>query len=1073
MVLLLLAAGPALAQSGRVMGVISQESTGQPLEGVLVRLEGTPHQSVTQANGRYLIPSIPAGTYTVLIQFIGHATFQRDITVAAGEVVVVNASLAQEAIAMQEIVVTGVIGATPKSKIPFAIDQVSAASMPVPALNAASSIQGKVAGAMVVQGSGRPGSAPSILLRGATSIDAAGRSQEPLYIVDGTILGQSVVDIDGLDVESVEVIKGAAAASLFGSRAANGVIQITTKRGRSISTDAVQYTVKSEYGRSSLAGEFWLTKSHHYLLGSDGNFLSRQSKSCNFLSCPDVGGVQLAGQKADGRPANAWNSYQSEPWPGGARNQVSEFFDGGVFQQHYLGASGRSGATNFHISAALARDGGVMPGQDGLERDNYRVNIDQAIAEKVTVSASAFYSRSKSDLFPETQGNPLFDLTRMPAGVDLTACVDDPTKSCRSDPQNMILLPDPTNKESPNPLYDMLVREFKEERNRFLGSVNTRFSPLTWLDFDANLSYDRAEQKASEYRPKGYRTINPSPTNNNGNMDQDNLFDEALNASVTASMRFALGEHITNRTQVRYLYEQAERKSNYTYGSIFSVRDVPVFDNLDPRRLSAESFQSSIRSDGYFAITNFDIKDRYILDGLLRNDGSSLFGASERRHFYYRLAGAWRISQEEWASIPGVDELKVRYALGTAGGRPRFEAQYETFSVSGGQVVPLNLGNKLLKPEFTQEHEVGVDALLFDGRIGMTVNYANTTTNDQIIRVPLPNYTGYNVQWRNAGTMVSNTWEASVDARLIQTQNLTWSTRLLFDRTRSEITELPNVPDFTYGVAGQNLGNVFYARPGEKIGTFYGLQFATKCEHLPAGADCSQFQVNDEGYLVWVGAGGNLSENKWGTSSGLNINGRPVMWGAPFAGECKDRSSGESTFYCQVGKTMPDFHFGASSTLTWKGISLYGMLDGVQGFDVYNQPLQWAVFKRYAGIMDQKGRPAEKAKPLGYYDELYGVSGLRPSSAFVEDGSFIKLREVSLRYRIDPSSFGNVFGLRSLDGVSLMLQGRNLHTWTKYRGYDPEVGKSGGDTGSAALARVEGYQYPNFRTWTFGVEINF
>jgi hypothetical protein len=162
-----------------------------------------------------------------------------------------------------------------------------------------------------------------------------------------------------------------------------------------------------------------------------------------------------------------------------------------------------------------------------------------------------------------------------------------------------------------------------------------------------------------------------------------------------------------------------------------------------------------------------------------------------------------------------------------------------------------------------------------------------------------------------------------------------------------------------------------------------------------------------------------------------------------------------------------------SSTMRFGGLTLYGLLDAVQGFSVYNQPLQWAVFRNTSGLSDQSGVPVEQQKPLSYYGTLYNVSGLRPSSAFVEDGSFVKLREMSLRYTFGSDRLSRLPGVSALDGLSLMLIGRNLKTWTDYRGFDPEVGMGGGQTGSAALARVEGYQYPNFRTWTLGVEVNF
>lgn len=1070
--LLLAAAPPAFAQTGSITGTVTQEGTGQPLSGALVELEGTNHQALSQANGRFLMLNVPAGSYTLTVQVLGHATFREQVTVAAGQPTTVNIVMSPEAIALQEVIVTGVVGATQKVRLPFTVDQISSTNLPVPAVNAATSIQGKVAGATVVQGSGKPGSPPSILLRGATSIDASGRSQEPLYIVDGVILGASMVDIDGLDIENIEIVKGAAAASLYGSRAANGVVQITTRRGRTIASDRIQYTMRSEYGRNQLSRDIKVPMTHFFKM-IDGKIVDKDDQPCDYFET--CSGPQLAGQKAKpGEAANVWNTYMKEEWPGKTYNQIDEFFDPGAFMQHYIAASGRSGATNFHISFSHQNDDGVMPGMRGFTRNNFRINLDQSVLSNLTISASSFISRSSLGEFGEASGNPLFHLTRMPAGVNLKACGDDPTKNCLHDPQRLVLQPDPGNSESPNPLYNLLVNDWEEKRGRFLGSVNVRYSPLSWLDIDGAMSYDRFESATQDLLPKGYRTIGPSQ-NNEGYLDITDQTNEAVNASVTASMRFNLAPGITNRTQFRYLYERADEVWNWALGRNFAVGDVPTYGNLDKSTLQAGSGQERTIADGYFGITNFEIFDRYFIDALLRNDGSSLFGENERRHWYGRVAFGWRMTEEPWFNAPFFNELKPRISFGTAGGRPNYEAQYETFSVSGGSVAPVALGNKDLKPEFSKELEAGIDALMLNGRLGVTVTYARTVTEDQILKQPLPSFMGYAYQYRNAGTLESKTWEASIDARLLQTDNFSWSARLNFDRTRSVITKM-NIPAFTYGVSGQGLENVFWAREGEEIGTFYGIKLASSCADLPAGVDCSAFAVNNEGLLVYVGKGGSLADNNWGATSaedGIFLYGNAVNWGAPIIGECTDRVTGDRTTFCPVGKTTPDYTIGISSTLNWKNFTLYGLVDATRGFDVYNQPLLWAIFKRWASVVDQRGVPEHEEKPLGYYEAIYAASGLNPNSYVVEDASYVKLREVALTYRLSSAQLSRLPVLNAFDGLSLVLTGRNLMTWSDYRGYDPEVGKGGGDLGSAALARVEGYQYPNFRTWTLGVELNF
>jgi TonB-linked SusC/RagA family outer membrane protein len=1065
----LLFATSGSAQTGAVTGTVREAATGQLLEGAQVLVQGTGLGALSRGNGRFLIPNVPVGARTIEVQLIGFATVTQEVAVQAGQTVHVEISMVSTAIALTGIVVTGVSGATQRTKLPFEVAQIKVEDLPtVPVTSPAGMLQAKVPGVTVVQGSGRPGATPEILLRGPTSLNAIGRDQSPLFIVDGVILGATLIDLDALDVESVEIVKGAAAASLYGSRAAAGVVQIRTRRGRAFDDNQVRYSLRSEYGRSELphVPEDLLTQTHQYALNAQGLFVNEDGSTCVWLECTSP---VLAGQRAAaGEEVSSWNTFQTQRWPGQTFNQIERFFENGDFLRNYVSVEGRSGDTNFHVSMANMQEEGVLPGLKGFTRNNFRVNVDQAVLENVQVSASAYYSRSTQDQFPETQGNPLFDLTRMPAGVDLLS--PDP-----DDPDEIILIPDPTNIESPNPLYELFNREYDLDKSRFLASGNLRYSALDWLDVDANISFDRLDLDEQDFWPKGFRTPRTDLLNE-GYMDRWTVQLEALNASVTATGRFRLTPQIFNRTQVRYLYEEQDYEELLTGGYEFAVAGVPVISNLNPERLFSDQYLETIRADGYFVITNFDMYDRYVIDALVRNDGSSLFGADERRQWYYRVAGAWRLTQEDWFTVDGLDELKLRYSLGTAGGRPTFSAQYETYTVTGGRVTPVTLGNQDLKPEFSTEHEAGIDAAFGGGKLVLGLTYANTSTKDQILPVPLPAYAGFSTQWRNAGTLESKTWEASLDARLVETPNLNWSARLIFDRTRSEITEL-TVPPFTYGVGlpTAQLHTVFYAREGEEYGTLYGVKFASGCGDLPAGLDCNQFAVNDEGLLVWVGAGGSLSTPQWGSrlDGALDALSKPVLWGSPVAGQCTDAATGELTAFCPVGTTMPDFSLGLSSTLSWRGFSLYGLLDAVQGFEVYNQPLQWATFQRTAGIIDQSDVSESERKPLGYFDQLYGTSGLNPSTAFVEDGSFVKLRELSLGYRLNTEQLDELPGLGWFSSIGLSVTGRNLLTWTDYRGYDPEVGKGGGQLGSAALARVEGFQYPNFRTWTLALDLGF
>ncbi|MBA4156474.1 MAG: SusC/RagA family TonB-linked outer membrane protein [Gemmatimonadetes bacterium] len=1069
-VLALWSAGAATAdaqQTGTIQGTVVDASTARPLPSAQISLPGTQLGTLTNQQGRFQLVNVPAGTQQVQVTVVGYETVTRSVTVEAGEAVTVNFPLTQTAIALQEVVVTGVSGATIRAKLPIVVDQLRPENLPVPAVSAGGAIQGKIAGATVVQGSGRPGAAPSIMLRGPTSINAQGRSQEPLYIIDGVILGASIVDMDALDIESVEVVKGAAAASLYGSRAANGVIQITTRSGRSLGEDMTRYTMRTEYGVNQLAGSINIAQAHPYRLNENGTaFVTATGQEFNWQEQAmrdSEAGFARGGLRPTLAGSNIWTTFQSNPWPGQTFDHVGTLFDPGNMTQNQLSVEGRAGQTNYHASFTNLSQDGVILGQRGFDRNSFRLNLDQGVGDQVQVSARTYYSRSASDgQNIEGGGSALFNLTRMPAGVNLLA---------RDANNELIIRPDHTG-ENANPLYDLLNRQRSDGRERFLGGANVRYSPALWFDIDANFSYDRSNVNRVDHAPKGFRTARASSTLNEGYVFRDGWLNEAINGSITGTFRRTFGD-LNTRTQVRYLGESEHFDYFRASGSNLATEGVTTVTAARDQRITRSSIED-VRSEGYFFITNFDLRDRYIIDALVRRDGSSLFGSEERWQTYYRGAVAWRVSEEPfWAGLQtALPEFKFRYSLGTAGGRPRFNAQYETYSVTDGVLNPQNLGNSQLRPEFAIEQEMGVDFAVLN-RANVALTYAQTEARDQILRVPLPGYTGFVQQWQNAGTLSSNTWEASVELPVIQRDNFRWSTRLLFDRTRQRISEL-NVPEYQYGFPQQGLESVFYAREGEPLGRFYGFKWATSCADLPGGTNCNMFQVNNDGYMVYVGEGNSwrdgIRNNLWGTTSagtGTTVRGAPVQWGVPIIAQ-----NDEGDTFLPIGSTSPNFNFSVANTFGFGGFQVYGLVDATMGVNVYNLPRHWSYFERYSGDQDQVGLSEEERKPIGYHSVLYNQLS-PPNSHFVEDGSFAKLREVSLRYRFGRDRLAGLPIAGGLDGLSLSLVGRNLLTWTRYSGFDPEVGFGGGDVGSAAIARFDGFTYPNFRSFTAAVELNF
>ena len=282
-----------------------------------------------------------------------------------------------------------------------------------------------------------------------------------------------------------------------------------------------------------------------------------------------------------------------------------------------------------------------------------------------------------------------------------------------------------------------------------------------------------------------------------------------------------------------------------------------------------------------------------------------------------------------------------------------------------------------------------------------------------------------------------------------------------FDRTRQEINQLDIAPYRT---------GFFYVREGEELGTFYGDRWMTSCSDLPSGVDCGEFDVNDDGYLVYVGAGNTagdgIAKDLWGTAG--DVGGNSYSWGRPIKTEDEDGNR-----FLFMGNTTPDFNLSWSNNFRWKNFNLYALLDGEFGAEVYNQTRAYAYRDNPSGDTDQGGKPDSQKKSLDYYQDLYNVNA--NSSHFVEDGTFVKLREASLRYTFDQNSVQNLFGALGIDGMSINLIGRNLLTITDYMGYDPEVGTGAGGSGggSEAIGRVDNFGYPNFRSFTAALEIIF
>jgi TonB-linked SusC/RagA family outer membrane protein len=1030
LLLLALAAAPVAAQSGQIAGTVSDSSTGTAVSGVQVTVTGTTLGTVTNDEGRFTIGGVSPGTHTIDARRLGFAPRTiRGVQVTAGQTTTVDIQLSPVAFRLQEQVTTGVVDPTSGTRTPFTVGRVTAEDAPVPATNPLQTIQGKIAGATVVN-RGQPGTGTDIILRAPTSIT---KSNAPLIVVDGVILsrtfGASSADLESLDIESIEVIKGAAASSLYGSRASSGVISIRTKRGSELRDGETRITLRSEVGAAQLPNKVEWSRYHHYMLNAQGQYINA------------AGTVVPRHQRvAD----SAYRMFQDNPFPDPTHDQVEEFFDPSDFYTNSLTLAQNTTKTNFLTTVANHKTGGVVVGHEGYRRNDLRLNLDHRMRDNLSASVSVYHMRSTRDDLPE---DTFFALVHLAPDINLRTPDPDGTPFAFQ-PGN-----DPNTDRRENPLYLVATEQETSKRARTLGSADVRFSPLSWLRLETNASYDRSDREYRFFLDRGLKSEG-FPQGDPGFIERTSGTTNALNASASANLLSQFG-NLTARATFRGIMEREENDFFEAEGNTLRAGQVPDLSAAQFYQ-SASTFED-IRSNAYFGVVGLDYDGRYIADGLVRRDGSSLFGREERWHTYYRVSGAWRMAQESWWAVPQISEFKLRFSRGTAGGRPSFADQYETFTFAGtGALVKASLGNTALKPERATENEFGIDAIVMN-RVSLQFSHSRTKVEDQLLQIPLVGAFGFESQWQNAGTVEGRSWEATIEARLFESPTMSWKMGLVADRSRHKVTEFNRPCYFTSVIS--------FRCAGETLGSIYGFRFLRSPNHLPAvhAGSRDAFEVNDEGLLVPVGAANNytegVSKRLWGTT--VTIDGITYPWGIPL--RLKNAQGADSIV--RIGESQPDYRLGLSNNFSWKGLQVYGLFDMWVGGNVYNS-LKQRLYQWYRSAEeDQVGKPEELKKPVRYYDELY--AGNDENDWFVEDGGFLKLRELSVKYRFGPQQLGPLSRLGTR-GISVGLIGRNLFTITDYTGYDPEILDE-----DNATVRREGFVYPNFRTFTGTIEIEF
>ncbi len=1019
-------------QQTKIVSGIVYDDLGLTLPGVNIQIIGSNDGATTDFDGLFSLEV--SNDDSLMFSFVG---FKSQIVKVAGKTNL-EITLELENNVLDEVIIAGVAAGTSRKKMSVSVARLNEDDLnKVPQTSVSSALQGKIAGVTTTSLSGSPGSSDAIVLRGATNITG---SNSPLIIIDGVIMQGSLADINVDDVENIEVVKGAAASSLYGSQAANGVIIVTSKRGAKNKDGKISVTLRSESGIQEVAKYLDLSTSHHYYLSPE--WLDNDTYTKYYFVDYPADYVSGWDPRINGNRIEKPNHYQDLPFRVN-RNLQEEMFTNGLYSTNFISISKRINNANVYVSFENNESQGVVIETDGYKRQSVRLNLDFDIAENLRFSASNNYIRTSNDFLGGGTA-AFFEVLMTEPDVDLF--------TDNVDGQKYNFYPNHWNTQFANPIYDLWKKQSDSHKSRLLGAYDLKWKTTDWLNFELNYAIEIQDYKSMNYTPKGTIVdLQPNyidPNSNSPIVDPDNpitpqysgggltkydsqIFNQTFRA--TANFKESWGELDFNG-KLSFLYEDNHFESLEATGTNFTLPGIPSLKYFKKEDIDATDFTSDTKALNYFAIASFVYKDRYIFDGLFRIDGSSRFGEEERWHSYYRVSAAYRISKD--IDIPGVQELKIRGAYGTAGLRPGFSAQYETFNVNDGVFTKGTLGNKYLKPSKSNELEVGLEAN-FLNRFRLEVTYSNTIVTDQYLLAPLPSWTGgYRSQWQNAGELQSDTFEAMLNTNIIKSEKFNWDLTLTFDRTRQKITKL-NIPEYRTGPSG-----AFKIREGEVYGGMYGSDFVRTLNQmelqLADGDNISNYSVNRDGVVVLTNDIGSIDEK-------------------PFILLNEDGAEAN----VKIGDINPDFRMGLNTNFSYKGFSLYMLWSWKQGGDIYNGTGQYLVRDNRHVMIDQiHNAPGEK-KTVDYYQALYDAQAL--NGFWVEDASFVKLREVSMYYTIGQDKLGKTS--KWLQQIRMGVIGRNMLTFTNYTGYDPEAGSSG--------FIFDDFGYPNFRNYSATVEFKF
>lgn len=1024
-------------QERTVTGVVTSGTDGEALIGVSVQVKERPQAgTITDFEGRYSLQA--RSNETIVFSYIGFKSQE----VKASKTVV-NVELKEDSEILDEVVVVG-YGTMKRSDLTGSVVSVGEDEIKqsiVTSLDQA--LQSKAAGVSVTQNSGTPGGGISVSIRGINSLNG----NEPLYVIDGVAISgnndsnSSVLSsINPSDVVSMEILKDASATAIYGSRASNGVVLITTKQGQAGKT---RITYEGYYGLQQLPKKLGVMNLREY-----AEYQNLRAEVIGFGERAEFADISLLSEGTD--------------WQG-------EIFQNASMHNHQLNISGGNDNVKYSLSAGYLQQEGIAIGSD-FERFSARVNMDNKITKWLSTGLRASVAQT-------TQNNTIDSGNVIRTAIEQLPDTParNPDGSWGAQAENMY------GTYFSNPVAEALMRE---NYNRGLQIYVDFFADVTlWkgLVFRAEYAGNYYDSKTYQYTPS--YDYGHYVQSSRGSRGANNGSSWTLKTYLTYNGTF--GKH---NISVMAGHEAQE----HSYETLYGSRDNYLFNTIhelnmgDSSTAKNSSGRGSSAIESYYGRLNYGYDDRYLATFTVRGDGSSSFGRANRWGVFPSMALAWKINNEKFLKdVKWLNNLKLRLGWGLVGNQSASSYAYgvtmaSAASIWGTGFYPGNYPNEKLKWEETKAWNAGIDLNLFDNRVEFIFDTYLKNTDNLLMQASLPTYvTGIiNSPWVNAGAMENKGAEFTLNTVNISKKDFTWRTGITISFNKNKITKLYTE---TAGLSGTIGGaqTLTYSTVGQPVGQYYGYKaigmFKEESDFYQRDAD-GNFLLDKNGNRLPVALPENqhvAKDEVWvGDYIFEDLNGDGVI-------DEQDRT--------YIGNPEPKFSYGFNNTFTYKGFDMNIFINGVYGNKLVNlfrqdftNPMRNSnLLKEATGIAHVEridpAQPEEiwnvhvsnpESATVQRLNTADGNDNNRMSSRFVEDGSYLRIKNISLGYTF-PQKWTRKWHIENLR-VYMNIQ--NAFTFTKYKGYDPEVGAY---NYNVLLRGVDYARYPSQRIYTVGLNLSF